>query len=49
MQTTGIASKLMWIYWHQDPDSQWFGKWVLLHVKPHENAGMTRVMVHAMK
>ena len=35
MQTPGIASKLMWIYWHYDPDSQWFGNWVLLHVKTH--------------
>jgi len=46
MQTPGITSKLMWIYWPHDPDSQWFGNWVLLHVTTHENAGMTRVMVH---
>jgi len=45
-QKPGIASKLMWIYWHHDPDSQWYGNWVLLHVTTHENAGMTRVMVH---
>jgi len=46
MQATGIASKLMWIYWHYDPDSQWFGNWVLLHVTPNTKAGMTRAMVH---
>jgi len=46
IQTPGIASKLMWIYWHQDPDSQWFDNWVLLKVTTHENAGMTRAMVH---
>jgi len=42
MQTAGIQSKLIWIYWHHDPDSQWFGNWVLLHVTTHENAGLTR-------
>jgi len=42
----GTASKLMWIYWHHEPESQWFGNWVALHVTTHENAGMTRVMVH---
>jgi len=46
LQTPGTASKLMWIYWHHDPDSQWFGNWVLLHVTTHESAGMTRAMVH---
>jgi len=46
LQTPGTASKLMWIYWHHDPDSQWFGNWVLLHVTTNENAGMTRAMVH---
>jgi len=46
MQATGIASKLMWIYWHHDPDSQWFGNWVLLHVTPNTKAGLTRAMVH---
>ena len=46
MQTPGIASKLMWIYWHHDPDSQWSGNWVLLNVTTHESAGMTRAMVH---
>jgi len=46
MQATGIASKLMLIYWHHDPDSQWFGNWVLLHVTPNTNAGMTRATVH---
>jgi len=46
LQTLGTASKLMWIYWHHDPDSQWFSNWVLLHVTTHENAGMTRTMVH---
>jgi len=45
MQATGIASKLMWIYWHHDPDSQWFGNWVLLYVTPNTKAGMTRAMV----
>jgi len=35
MKTPGIASKLMWNYWHHDPDSQWFGNWVLLHVTEH--------------
>jgi len=43
LQTPGIASKLMWIYW---PDSQWFRNWVLLHVTTHENAGMTRARVY---
>jgi len=42
MQPRGIASKLMWVYWHHDSDSQWFGNWVLLHVTTHENAGLTR-------
>jgi len=46
MQAAGIASKLMWIYWHHDPDSQWFGNWVLLHVTPNTKEGMTRAMVH---
>ena len=46
MQTAGIQSKLIWIYWHHDPDSQWFGNWSLLHVTAHENAGMTRAKVH---
>jgi len=46
MQTPGIASKLMWIYWHHDPDSQWFDNWVLLKVTLYENAVMTREMVH---
>jgi len=46
MQTPGIANKLMWIYWHHDPDSQCFGNWVLLHVTTHESTGMTRAMVH---
>jgi len=45
MKTPGIASKLMWNYWHHDPDSQWFGNWVLLHVTKHLNAGMTSLMV----
>jgi len=37
MQATGIASKLMWIYRHHDPDSQWFGNWVLLHVQNNDS------------
>ena len=32
LQTPGTASELMWIYWHHNPDSEWFGNWVLLHV-----------------
>ena len=46
LQTPGTASKLMWIYRHHDPESQWSGNWVLLHATTPENAGMTRVMVH---
>ena len=45
-QAAGITSKLMWIYWHLDPDSQWFGNWILLHVTPNTKAGITRAMVH---
>jgi len=36
----------MWIYWHHNPDSQWFGNWVVLHVTPNTKAGMTRAMVN---
>jgi len=46
LQTPGIARNLMWIYWHHDPDSQWLGNWVLLHVSTNQNAEMTRVIVH---
>ena len=48
LQTPGTASKLMWIYWHHYPESQWFGNWVLLHVNRNEKAGMTRAVVHEM-
>jgi len=46
MQTTDIASKLVWTIWHHDLDSKWFDNWVLLYITLHEKAGMTRVTVH---